>query len=77
MASESNNEILAKLDMLVRLSALSMVKDIESSKDKILFLNKVGMQPKEIAELLRTTPNHVNVTLSKERSNRKSRVRDE
>jgi hypothetical protein len=77
MASESNNEILARLDMLVRLNALSMVKDLESSKDKILFLNKVGMQPKEIADLLHTTPNHVNVTLSKERSNRKSKTRNE
>jgi hypothetical protein len=77
MASESNDEILAKLDMLVRLNALGMVKDLESSKDKILFLKRVGMQPKEIADLLHTTPNHVNVTLSKERSTRKSKAGSE
>ncbi len=60
-------EILTKLDLLVRLQALSMVARYESSKDKILFLGRAGMQPKDIAELLQTSPNHVNVTLSKAR----------
>jgi len=65
MADELNAEILAKLDMLIKLQALSMVGRFESSKEKILFLSRVGMQPKEIGELLQTSPNTVSVTLSK------------
>ena len=60
-------EILARLDLLVRLQALGLVARFESSKDKILFLGRAGMQPKEIADLLQTSSNHVNVTLSKAR----------
>jgi DNA-binding NarL/FixJ family response regulator len=67
MADELNTELLAKLDMLIKLQALSMVGRFESSKEKILFLSRVGMQPKEISELLQTSPNTVSVTLSKSR----------
>jgi hypothetical protein len=38
-----------------------------STKDKITFLSKAGLRPALIAEILGTTPNHVSVTLSKER----------
>ena len=70
MADELNAEILAKLDMLVKLQALSMVGRFESSKEKILFLSRVGMQPKEISELLQTSSNTVSVTLSKSKKSR-------
>lgn len=65
-------EILAKLDLLVRLQALSMVARFESSKDKIVFLGRAGMSPKDIADLLQTSSNHVNVTLSKARKTGKT-----
>lgn len=65
MENKTEAEILARLDLLVRLQALSMVSRFESAKDKIIFLNTVGLQPKEIAELLKTSPNTVSVTLSK------------
>jgi transcriptional regulator len=71
MPSDPNAEILAKLDLLVRLQALNMVKDFESSKAKILFLSAAGMQPIEIAGLLETSSNNVNVTLSKARKPKK------
>ncbi|ODS03407.1 hypothetical protein AUC71_00910 [Methyloceanibacter marginalis] len=70
--TESNGEILAKLDLLVRLQALSMVARFESSKDKIVFLGRAGMSPKDIADLLQTSSNHVNVTLSKARKTGKA-----
>jgi hypothetical protein len=44
-----------------------LIATMESSKDKIVFLHKVGLRPSLIAEIVGTTPNHVNVTLSKER----------
>jgi hypothetical protein len=73
MADLLDAEILLKLDMLIKLQALSMVGRFESSKEKILFLNRVGMQPKEIGELLQTSPNFVSVTLSKSRKRKGSK----
>jgi hypothetical protein len=61
------DDISEKLDILIRLQAASLTASIESSKDKILFLSKAGLRPSLIAEILGTTANHVNVTLSKER----------
>lgn len=60
-------ELSEKLDILIRLQAAALTAPIESSKDKILFLAAAGLKPTLIAEILGTTPNHVNVTLSKER----------
>jgi hypothetical protein len=65
MAQDLITEIASKLDMLIRLQALSMVARFESTKDKIVFLSRIGMSPKEIGELLQTSPNAVSVTLSK------------
>ncbi len=64
MATESYDRIEEKLDILVKLQALSMIKDFGTTKEKILFLGNAGLPPKVIADLLQTTPNHVNVTLS-------------
>lgn len=65
--------IVAKLDQLIRISAIQLTKDLDSSKDKILLLGRAGMSPKEIAEILQTTANHVNVTLSKARKSEKAK----
>ena len=63
--SETNDELmLQKLDTLVRLQAFALTSRFESQKEKILFLNKVGMKPKEIAELIDSTPNAVSVAIS-------------
>ncbi len=67
MATDKDADILARLDLLVRLQALSMMSRFESSKEKIQFLDAAGMEPKEIADLLQTSPNTVSVTLSKAR----------
>jgi len=61
------NDIAQKLDVLIRLQAVALTASMESSKDKIVFLAKAGLRPTLIAEILGTTTNHVNVTLSKER----------
>jgi hypothetical protein len=62
-----SDDIAGKLDILIRLQAAALTASMESSKDKILFLSKAGLRPTLIAEILGTTKNHVNVTLSKER----------
>ncbi len=61
------DDISAKLDILIRLQAAALTATMSSSKDKILFLGSAGLRPTLIAEILGTTANHVNVTLSKER----------
>lgn len=62
-----SEEICERLDILIKLQAAALIAGIDSSKDKIIFLAKAGLKPKLIAEILDTTSNHVNVTLSKER----------
>lgn len=51
------------METLIRLQALSLVAKFDSQKEKIIFLRRAGMQNKEIAEILGTTSNTVNVTL--------------
>lgn len=72
MANDAKDKTEEKLDILIRLLALSLVKETKSMKDKILFLGGAGLPPKEIAELLQTTPNHVNVALSQARKSKKA-----
>ena len=47
-----------------KLLALNFVKDLKTN-DKFIALYSAGYQPKEIAEVLGTTPNTVSVGLSK------------
>lgn len=61
------DDISEKLDILIKLQAAALTASMELSKDKILFLSRAGLRPALIAEILGTTANHVNVTLSKER----------
>lgn len=69
-----NEEVfLEKLDILIKLQAAALTATMESSKDKILFLSNVGLRPTLIADILGTTTNNVNVTLSKSRKITKSK----
>jgi hypothetical protein len=61
------DDVSAKLDILIKLQAAALTAPMASSKDKILFLDSAGLRPTLIAEILGTTANHVNVTLSKGR----------
>ena len=60
------DDISEKLDILIKLQAVALTASIPST-DKILFLSQAGLRPTLIAEVLGTTANHVNVTLSKGR----------
>jgi DNA-binding NarL/FixJ family response regulator len=57
-------EITGKMDLVIRLLALNLVKDFPIQKDKIAMLSSFGFGPSEIAKLLGTTPNTVSVALS-------------
>lgn len=60
----AENEIAAKLDTLIRLQAHLAIAGLSSQKEKILFLGRAGLLPKEIADILGTTSNNVSVQLS-------------
>lgn len=63
----SSEEIIERLDLIIKLLAMNMMNDEGSQKDKIIQLSKIGLQPKEIANILNTSNNYVNVTLSNAR----------
>jgi DNA-directed RNA polymerase specialized sigma24 family protein len=63
----ADSELAAKLDTLIRLQAHLAVTGLSSQNEKILFLGRVGLAPREIAEILDTTTNTVSVALSKAR----------
>ena len=61
------DDISEKLDILIKLHAATLTASMDSAKDKIVFLSKAGLRPTLIADIVGTTTNHVNVTLSKVR----------
>ncbi|WP_342725655.1 hypothetical protein AAFG07_01265 [Bradyrhizobium sp. B097] len=68
-----NEEVLERLDILIKLQAAALTAPMESSKDKILFLSNAGLGPTLIANILGTSTNTVNVTLSKARKPAKAK----
>jgi hypothetical protein len=72
---ERFKEISSKMDLIVRLLALNIVKDLKVQKDKIITLSSFGFGPSEIAGLLGTTPNTVSVALSEMKKKTKKEQR--
>lgn len=64
-----NEEVSHKLDVLIRMQALSLIGNFENQKEKVLFLHKSGLEPKIIGGILGTSSNSVSVMLSKARKN--------
>ncbi|MFX0138897.1 MAG: hypothetical protein ACFFDN_34975 [Candidatus Hodarchaeota archaeon] len=62
-----HEEILERLDLIIKLLAMNIMSGEGTQKDKIIQLSKIGLQPKEIANILNTTSNTVSVTLSNAR----------
>lgn len=72
MTKEQFEAISRKLDLLVRMSALSHIAD-KKRQEQIMMLSNAGFQPKEIADILGTTANSVRVALSTMRKKKKSK----
>ena len=66
-----NDKILEELRRITKILAKIATKD-QIQKEQIKTLSDIGFQPKEIAELLGTTGNTVNVALSEMRKSKKS-----
>ena len=63
MAKTFEESVLAKLDHLLRVHAISVTKGMKQN-EQIALLNRAGLPPKEIADLLGTTANTVSVALA-------------
>ncbi len=69
-------EDLSRSDLLIRLMAIALVNG-RAQKEQIRLLSVAGMGPREIAELLGTTPNTVNVSLSMLRKKGRLNLKDD
>lgn len=63
MADSVESILVSRLDTLIKLQALSLVGGYNSQGEKVEFLSKVGMKPKEIGELLGVSANSVSAAL--------------
>ena len=66
----SEQDIIQRLDTIIKLLSVNIVKDKEGS-EQILFLHKLGISNKDIADILGKTQNTVNATLSQARHKNK------
>ena len=67
-------QISSKLDTLIRLTALNLVKDTKIQRNQIALLSEAGFQPKQIAEIIGSNSNVVSVTLN---SLKKKKIKQE
>lgn len=63
MKDEIGHKIIERLNTLIKLTALHALEDKEF-QEQIKVLSDIGLQPKEIAEILGKSPNNVRVMLS-------------
>lgn len=70
MTEKQFEEFSKKLNILTRLTALSLVAG-KKQQEQFMLLSRAGFQPREIAEIVSTTPNTVRVVLSGLRSKKR------
>lgn len=56
------SEILEKLDMLIKITAVGALRGREF-REQVKLLNDMGFKPKHIASILGKSPNHISVIL--------------
>ena len=71
MEEKQFKELTDKLNLMTRLLALNLVKDLKTQSEKIVVLSSFGFGPSNIADMLGTSSNTVNVVLSSIRSKKK------
>lgn len=77
MEQKQFEEIKEKIDVVIRLLALNLVKDSETNKDKIITLHSLGFKSTEIAKLLGIKANVVRATLSKFRREKRRKSKSD
>ena len=64
-------EISKKLDTLIRLQALLVVRGEPTEQAKVALLDQLGFRPVEIAKMLNKTPENVGMVLSRLKKGKK------
>jgi hypothetical protein len=73
---DTDEETVEQLKRIVRLLTVLVTKDM-TQREQIQLLSSVGFAPKDVADLIETTPNTVSVTLSAIRKGDKAGKRRE
>lgn len=60
---DTNEEVLKKLDTLIKVSVVNVVQG-KPLKEQVRILSLASLGPKDIAEILRRSPNHISVVLN-------------
>ncbi len=71
MTDEQFERLEAKLDTLIKLTALSIGSGDEPVAERAVKLSRAGLAPKDIAAIYNTTPNTISVALSKAKRGKK------
>lgn len=74
--ADENRIMIDKVDILIKLTAANVIQN-KDFKEQVRLLSSVGLQPKEIADILGKTPNNVRVTLNmirKEKNKKKAKI---
>lgn len=74
--ADENRIMIDKVDILIKLTAANVIQN-KDFKEQVRLLSSVGLQPKEIADILGKTPNNVRVTLAmirKEKNKKKAKI---
>ncbi len=58
-----NEEILEKLDTLIRVSAMGAIQG-KTLKEQVTIMSMANLGPKDIGEILGKSPNHISVILN-------------
>ena len=56
MSDPNHQELMDVLRTMLRVQALSAVRDLKSKKEKTLFLAEAGLSPKEIGPIVGSSP---------------------
>lgn len=71
MDEKQFESIRTRLDAIIKLQALVATQN-KALKDQVSILSSCGFQPKEIADMLGKTPNHISVILHDLRKGKKA-----
>jgi DNA-binding CsgD family transcriptional regulator len=55
--------IVSKIDAIIKLQAIALTQG-KTLKEQVSLLSSINFQPKQIADILGKTPNHISVILS-------------
>jgi len=75
MSDANHQELMDVLRTLLKIQALSAVRDLPTKKEKILFLAEAGLSPKEVALIVGSSGASVSQTIyeAKKKNNREAK----